>query len=96
MLRQRYSSFYSWKILFDGQLWGSVKILPTDEINFFFDVVKDFPEAYSLSKIYKIVQENTLKFSKLILSSDNKKILLTTKKVRLNSGHYATRYYYDL
>ena len=26
-------------------------------------------------------------------SSDNKKILLTTKNVRLDSGHYATKYH---
>ena len=28
------------------------------------------------------------------LSSDNKKILLTTRNVRLDSGCYATKYYY--
>jgi hypothetical protein len=26
-------------------------------------------------------------------TSDNKKILLTTRNVRLDSGHYATKYY---
>ena len=35
----------------------------------------------------------TLKGSQLISSSDNKKILLTTRIVRLDSGHYATKYY---
>ena len=55
---------------------------------------KDFLEAYSLSKIYKIVLEYTLKSSQLISSSDNKKILLTTKNVRLDSGHYATKYHF--
>ena len=54
---------------------------------------KDFLEAYSLSKIYKIVLEYTLKSSQLISSSDNKKILLTTRNVRLDSGHYATKYH---
>ena len=38
----------------------------------------------------------TLKCSQLISSSDNKKILLTTKNVRLDSGHYATKYYFCL
>ena len=32
--------------------------------------------------------------SKLISSSDNKKILLTTRNVTLDSGRYATKYYY--
>ena len=51
-----------------------------------------FLEAYSLLKIYKIVHEYTLKCSQLISSSDNKKILLTTRNVWLDSGHYATKY----
>ena len=50
--------------------------------------------AYSLSKICKIFLEYTLKCSQLISSSDNKKILLTTRNVRLDSGHYATKYYF--
>ena len=54
---------------------------------------KDFLEAYSLSNIYKIVLEYTLKRSQLNSSSDNKKILLTTRNVRLDSGHYATKYH---
>jgi hypothetical protein len=54
---------------------------------------KDFLEAYSLSKIYKIVLEYTLNCSQLISSSDNKKTLLTTRNVRLDSGHYATKYH---
>ena len=33
-LRLRYSSFDSGKIRFDGQLWGSVGILPPNENNF--------------------------------------------------------------
>ena len=37
--------------------------------------------------------EYTLKCSQLISSSDNKKILLTTRNVRLDSGGYATKYY---
>ena len=41
-LRQRYSSFYSGKILFDGQLWSSVGILPLDEINFFLHVANHY------------------------------------------------------
>ena len=49
--------------------------------------------AYSLSKICKIVLEYTLKCSQLISSSDNKKILLTTRNVGLDSGRYATKYY---
>ena len=54
---------------------------------------KDFLKAYSLSKICKIVLEYTLKCSQLISSSDNKKILLTIRNVRLDSGRYATKYY---
>ena len=34
--------------------------------------------------------------SPLISSSDNKKILLTTRNVRLDSGRYATKYYWGL
>ena len=56
----------------------------------FLNNFKDFLEAYSLLKICKIVLEHTLKCSQLISSSDNKKILLTTRNVRLDSGHYAT------
>ena len=56
----------------------------------FLNNFKDFLEASSLSKICKIVLEYTLKCSHLISSSDNKKILLTTRNVRLVSGHYAT------
>ena len=55
---------------------------------------KYFLEAYSLSTICKIVLEYTLKFSQLISSSDNKKILLRTRNIRLDSGRYATKYYY--
>ena len=55
---------------------------------------KDSLEAYSLSNICKIVLEYTLKYSQLISSPDNKKILLTTRNVRLDSGRYATKYYY--
>ena len=60
------------------------------------NIFKDFLEAYSLSKIYKIVLEYTLKCSQLISSSDNKKILLTTRNVRLDPGRYATKYYCSL
>ena len=56
---------------------------------------KDFLDAYSLSKICKIVLEYTLKCSQLISFSDNKKILLTTRNVRLDSGCYALKYYYS-
>ena len=43
-------------------------------------------------KIFKIVRENILKCSRPISSSHNKKSLLTTRNVRLNRGHYATKY----
>jgi hypothetical protein len=67
-----------------------------NDFSVFCWTIKDFLEAYSLSKICKIVLEHTLKGSQLISSSDNKKILLTTRNVRLDSGHYATKYYcYD-
>ena len=59
----------------------------------FLNNFKDFLEAYSLSKICKIVLEHTLKCSQLISSSDNKKISLTTRNVWLDSGRYATKYY---
>ena len=62
----------------------------------FLNNFKDFLEAYSLLKICKIVLEHTLKCSQLISSSDNKKILLTTRNVRLDSGHYATKYYFSI
>ena len=62
----------------------------------FLNNFKYFLEAYSLSKICKIVLEYTLKYSKLISSSDNKEILLTTRNVRLESGHYATKYHTSL
>jgi hypothetical protein len=43
--------------------------------------------------ISKIELENTLKVSRPIIFSDNNKILLTTRNVRLNRGHYATKYH---
>ena len=55
---------------------------------------KYFLEACSLSKICKVVLKYTLKCSQLISSSDNKNILLTTRNVRLDSGRYATKYYF--
>ena len=58
----------------------------------FLNNFKYFLEAYSLSKICKIVLEYTLKCSQLVSSSDNKKILLTTRNVWLDSSHYATKY----
>ena len=47
---------------------------------------------------YKPLQplEYTLKCSQLISSSNNKKILLTTRNVRLDSGLYAIKYYLPL
>ena len=49
--------------------------------------------ARSCQHFCKIVLEYTLKCSQLISSSDNKKILLTTRNVRLYLGRYATKYY---
>ena len=60
----------------------------------FLNNFKDLLEVHSLLKIYKIVLEYTLKCSQLISYSDNKKILLTTRNVRKDSGCYATKYYY--
>ena len=51
--------------------WTNEKALELDS---------NFLEAYSLLKICKIVLKHTLKCSQLISSSDNKKILLTTRK----------------
>ena len=42
---------------------------------------------------YKDCPQYTLSCSQLISSSDNKKILLTTRNVSLDSGNYATKYY---
>ena len=50
MLRPRYSRYYSRKILFDCQLRGSVKILPVDEIKFFFDVVNNYYLNFHMKK----------------------------------------------
>ena len=38
------------------------------------------------------VLENTLNYFQLISFSDNMKILLTSRNVRLNSGHFETKY----
>ena len=40
--------------------------------------------------------EYTLKCSQLISSSDNKKILFTTRNARLDSGRYPIKYYFCL
>jgi hypothetical protein len=50
-LWQRYSSFYSGKILFECQLWGSVGILPLDEIKFFLDVVYHYDLNFHFKRI---------------------------------------------
>ena len=57
-------------------------------LGYFFEQFQIFSR-----KICKIVFEYNRKYSQLISSSDNKKILLTTRNVRLDSGHYATKYY---
>ena len=64
-------------------------------LDYFLKLFEIFSWNYSLSKICKIVLEYTLKCSQLILSSDNKKILLTTKIARLDSGRNATKYYFQ-
>ena len=46
------------------------------------------------TNLVNVVCERPLKYSQLISSSDNKKILLTTRNVGLDSGRYATKYYY--
>ena len=50
----------------------------------FFNNFKNFLKVLPL--------KNSLKYSQLILSSDNKKILLTTRNVRQDSGRNATKY----
>ena len=60
--------------------------------NYIFNYFKDFLEALNLLK--NGPQIHNLTCSQLISSSNNKKILLTTRNVRLDSGHYATKYYY--
>ena len=42
--------FNSEEILFDGQLWGSVRILPVDEIKKFFDVVNHYDVNFHLKE----------------------------------------------
>ena len=76
--------------------YTSKKIIEAERLErgIFLNNLKYFLEAYSLSKICKIVLEYTLKCSQLISSSDNTKILLTTRNVRLDSGLYATKYYF--
>ena len=49
-LWRRYSSFNSGKILFDGQLWRSVGILPPEKIEFFLDVVYHYNLNFHLRK----------------------------------------------
>ena len=56
----------------------------------FLNNFKDFFKAYSLL----ITRMYTQKCCQLILSSDNKTILLTTRNVRLDSGRYTTKYYF--
>ena len=77
---------------------GLNSILPKNEsvlsiLGYFLEQFQIFSQG--LSKICKIVLKYTLKYSQLILSSDNKKILLTTRNVRLDSGLNATKYYLD-
>ena len=72
-------------------------LLPKKEIGYepfrvFSCTISKIFSRLRLSKIFKIVRENTLKGSKPIIFSDNNKILLTTRNVRLNRGHYATKY----
>ena len=70
-------------------LWFKLNFLmPRNEIN--LEHFRVF--SWTISKICKIVLEYTLKCSQLISSSDNKKILLKTRNVRLDSGYYATKY----
>ena len=47
-----------------------------------------------VSSLTQFVLPYNLKCSQLISSSDNKKILLTTRNVRLDSSRYATKYYF--
>ena len=56
----------------------------------FLGHISSFSIPKSQSRIFEIM---TLKCSRLISSSDNKKILLTTRNVRLDTGRYATKYY---
>ena len=51
--------------------------------------------SFGMHPAGKVVLEYTLKCYQLISSSDNKKILFTTRYVRLDSGRYATKYIYS-
>ena len=61
----------------------------------FYDLKVQFwwPNKCSKHQVLRLNTLYTLKCSQLISSSDNKKILLTTRNVRLDSGRYATKYY---
>ena len=71
-------------------LWLELEFL-LSKTNYIFNYFKDFLEALNLLK--NGPQIHNLTCSQLISSSNNKKILLTTRNVRLDSGHYATKYY---
>ena len=74
-------------------------MLPKKEIRFqpfriFSCKISKIFSRLCLLKIFRIVRKNTLKRSKPIIFSDNNKILLTTRNVRLNRDHYATKYHF--
>ena len=60
-------------------------------------LIQNFQEVFNLSEqvlLVNLLMFFTLKCSQLISFSDNKKILLTTRNVMLDSGRYATKYYF--
>ena len=72
-------------------------ILLHSGVTFWFKLNFLLPKNESvLNILVYFLNEYTLKGSQLISSSDNKKILMTTRIVRLDSGHYATKYYDSL
>jgi hypothetical protein len=47
----RYTNHFCGKIFFEGLVWGSVNILPLNEIKFFLDVVNHYGINFHLKKI---------------------------------------------
>ena len=78
-----------------------LNFLPKDEISFehlrvfSWTILKIFSRLTASRNSVKLFSNIPLKCSQLISSSDNKKILLTTRNVRLDSGRYATKYYFQ-
>ena len=81
------------KFLFELDFLLPKNVISFDHLWVFSWSISKIVSRLCLSKICKIILKNSLKYSQLMSASDNKKIWLTTRNVRLDSGHYATKYY---